>query len=113
MTTLPSLVCPVCGSSLEYHITIEMLDPPIGKIDTGYCRTCAILLERIRETDTYYDSTLWPPVCRVCRQPVALVGLDAGDVNTAVYRCLEHSHEQWTWSVTAERWRRLDTERMH
>ena len=107
-TMLPSLVCPRCGGALEQHVTIEMLDPPIGMIDTGYCRTCANLFERIRQTGTYYDSTLWPPVCRVCRQPVAFASVAAGDVDAASYQCRAHPDERWTWSLTTERWTRTD-----
>ena len=63
--------CPNCRLRLEYHATIEMIDPPVGRVDTGYCTHCRRLFECIRETGTYYDSTLWPPVCQSCRQPVS------------------------------------------
>ena len=36
----PSLKCPNCRGVLEYHVTIEMIDSRIGKIDTGYCAAC-------------------------------------------------------------------------
>ena len=87
-------------------MTIEMLEPPIGKIDTGYCPSCTQLFERIRQTSTYYPSTMWPPLCRECRQPVAARGLDA-DGPDMIFSCLDHENERWTWSRTAAQWRRL------
>jgi hypothetical protein len=101
---LPTLSCPQCGADLEYQVTIEMLAPPVGKIDTGYCAACARLFERIRETGTFYDSTLWPPLCRVCRQPVAFARVGAGEEEGVVYECREHPREQWAWIPTADRW---------
>jgi len=68
MAGTPVLKCPNCRGALEYHVTIEMLDPPIGKIDTGYCGPCGRLFECVRQTGTYYQSTAWPPLCRECRQ---------------------------------------------
>jgi hypothetical protein len=114
MSILPSLTCPRCRAALEYHVTIEMLSPAIGKLDTGYCVACARLFECIRETGTYYDSTLWPPVCRRCRQPVAYVRVDTAglevaatrDVERLVYECREHSDEQWTLTRGTDRWTR-------
>jgi hypothetical protein len=85
-----------------------MLDPPIGKIDTGYCRSCARLLESVRESGTYYQSTAWPPLCRECRQPVTFAGMGASD-DVARYHCREHAREQWTWSRTGDRWMRVDS----
>ena len=40
--------CPRCRGAAEYQITIEMIDPPVGKIDIGYCAACACLFEHIR-----------------------------------------------------------------
>jgi hypothetical protein len=108
MPELPSMVCPKCRGALEYHATIEMLNPPIGKIDTGYCAACARLFERVRETNTFYDSTLWPPLCRVCRQPVAFVGLWAGEDQNELlrYECREHSTDGWILTRGTDHWSR-------
>lgn len=108
MPELPSLACPACGGPLEYQVTIEMLDPPVGKIDTGYCAPCARLFECVRQTGTFYDSTLWPPLCRVCRQPVAFVGLGEGsqDEQTVRYQCRDHPDERWAWSRRSDQWTR-------
>jgi hypothetical protein len=84
MSAAPELSCPNCSKKLEYHVTIEMLDPPIGRVDTAYCVSCARMFECIRETATFYDSTLWPPVCRSCRQPVAF-WLAGGDPQSSGY----------------------------
>jgi hypothetical protein len=108
MSAAPDLACPSCGRKLEYHVTIEMVDPPIGKVDTGYCTACARLFERIRETATFYDSTLWPPMCRQCRQPVAFARPgDPADEATAVFLCRHHPSERWTWTMATERWTRV------
>jgi len=109
MSAAPELSCPNCGKKLEYHVTIEVLDPPIGKVDTAYCVACARMFECIRETATFYDSTLWPPVCRSCRQPVAFA-LPGGDPDegTAVFSCRHHPDERWAWTGATERWRRID-----
>jgi hypothetical protein len=110
MAGTPVLTCPQCRGTLEYHVTIEMLDPPIGKVDTGYCVPCARLFECVRQTNTYYQSTSWPPLCRECRQPVSFAGVtgdpDAADV--ARYNCREHPREQWTWTQSGDRWTRVD-----
>jgi hypothetical protein len=84
-----------------------MLDPPIGKIDTGYCGPCGRLFECVRQTDTYYQSTAWPPLCRECRQPVTFAGV-AGNSDVARYECREHAREQWTWTRGDDRWTRID-----
>jgi hypothetical protein len=86
-----------------------MLDPPVGKIDTGYCVRCERLFERIRETGTFYDSTMWPPLCRLCRQPVTVAALAAaeGDESTVLFECRVHHGEQWAWSRATERWTRI------
>ena len=55
---VPPLVCPTCARAPEYQITIEMPDPPIGPIDTGYCATCSRIFERIRQTGAY-EMTMW------------------------------------------------------
>lgn len=103
----PTLTCPHCRKPLEYHVTIEMLNPPIGKIDTGYCERCERLFERIRETDTFYDSTLWPPLCRSCRQPVTFASLASGpEEGSVVFQCRAHAAEQWLWAPGTERWKR-------
>jgi hypothetical protein len=107
MAGTPVLKCPNCRGALEYHVTIEMLDPPIGKIDTGYCGPCGRLFECVRQTDTYYQSTAWPPLCRECRQPVAFAGV-AGNSDVARYECREHAREQWTWTRGDDRWTRID-----
>src|SRR5947209_16698303 len=115
MPGTPTLKCPNCGRALEYHVTIELLDPPIGKIDTGYCSPCARLFECVRQTATYYQSTAWPPLCRECRQPVSFAGV-AGDPGSsgrdrvARYHCREHTREQWTWNQSTDRWTRVDSE---
>jgi hypothetical protein len=104
----PTLVCPDCGRSLEYHVTIEMLNPPIGKIDTGYCVVCRRLFECIRETGTFYETSLWPPLCRTCRQPVtfAAVVTPEPEEETVLYHCQVHSSEHWVWNRPTERWTR-------
>jgi hypothetical protein len=111
----PVLACPNCRLRLEYHVTIEMLDPPVGRIDTGYCTHCRRLFECIRDTGTCYESTLWPPVCRYCRQPVSIATMISGDPGTsgtareeptAVFQCRQHPSEQWTWDLAAEIWSR-------
>lgn len=108
MAGTPVLKCPHCRGALEYQVTIEMLEPPIGKIDTGYCGACAQLFECVRQTNTYYQSTAWPPLCRECRQPVAFAGV-AGNDDVARYQCREHSGEQWTWTRSTDRWTRVDS----
>jgi hypothetical protein len=109
MSATPNLACPNCGLKLEYHVTIEMVDPPVGKIDTGYCVSCAQMFERIRETATFYDSSLWPPLCRLCRQPVAFAESTGGaEDSSAVFRCRHHPSERWTWVSGTERWTRAD-----
>ena len=86
MAGTPALKCPHCRGVLEYQVTIEMLDPPIGKIDTGYCAACARLFECVRQTNTYYESTAWPPLCRECRQPVAFAGVAGGTPKVSTSR---------------------------
>jgi hypothetical protein len=109
MPAAPELTCPNCGRKLEYHATIEMTDPPIGKIDTAYCVLCARLFERIRETATFYDSTLWPPLCRVCRQPVVFASASGDpDEAMAIFICHHHQTERWTWTGATERWTRVE-----
>jgi hypothetical protein len=100
------LVCPTCARALEYQVTIEMLDPPIGKIDTGYCANCSRLFERIRQTDTY-EPTRWAPVCRVCRQPVVFASVDTAKAKqTVFYQCVDHAREQWIWTRGTDGWTR-------
>jgi hypothetical protein len=102
------MMCPTCAQTLEHHVTIEMVDPPVGRIDTGYCARCQRMFERIRETATFYDSTSWPPVCRTCHQPVtfgAMVCTDAEE-ETVLFRCQVHPSDQWVWSRATERWKR-------
>jgi hypothetical protein len=110
MSQVPALMCPRCQGALEYQVTIEMLRPAIGKIDTGYCPACRCLFECVRQTSTFYDSTLWPPLCRVCRQPVAFAGVaaDAGEHETLRYVCRDHPGEEWTLVSGADRWSRRD-----
>ena len=109
MPAVPSLKCPRCSATLEYHVTIEMLDTEVGKIDTGYCPKCAQLFEHVRETGTFYESTLWPPLCRSCRQPVAFFGVSVGDRAELVrYQCRDHASERWAWDGASDRWTRLD-----
>ena len=110
MPEIPSLVCPKCRRSLEYHATIEMIAPPVGKIDTGYCPACRRLFECIRNTNMFYDSTLWPPLCRICRQPVAFGSLWSGEDHQEVlrYGCRDHPAEQWTLTRGTDHWSRLE-----
>jgi len=106
MTPTPALTCPQCSGKLEYHITIEMLDPPIGKIDTGYCPTCSRLFERIRQTGAY-EPTLWPPLCQLCRQPVSFADVGLGDAHgIVIFHCREHPDEQWEWTRSTDQWTR-------
>jgi hypothetical protein len=105
MAGTPALTCPNCRCLLEYHVTVEMLDPPIGKIDTGYCGICMRLFECVRQTNTYYQSTLWQPLCRQCRQPVTFAGV-AANGDEVRYACRDHTSEQWTWTRNEDRWMR-------
>ena len=111
MPELPSLICPKCRGALEYHVTIDMVDPPIGKVDTGYCPACRRLFERVRESNTFYDSTLWPPLCRKCRQPVAFVSLWLGEdqKELLMYECREHPTEQWMLARGTDHWQRTES----
>jgi hypothetical protein len=104
--TIPTLACPGCRRPLEYHVTIEMLNPPVGKIDTGYCARCRRLFERVRETETFYETTLWPPLCRECRQPVTFAAVDSIEPQeeTVLFHCQVHATEEWIWSRATERW---------
>src|SRR5262245_28812144 len=113
MAELPTLFCPRCRGALEYHATIEMLDPPIGKLDTGYCATCERLFERVRENNSYYDSTAWPPLCRVCRQPVVFMSLWAGEdqKELLLYECRDHPAEQWMMTRGNNSWTRMTNPR--
>jgi len=106
--TMPALKCPRCARDLEYHVTLERTTPPIGKIDTGYCAACAQLVERVRETGTYYETTAWPPLCRECRQPVVFFSVGAEGSESALYHCTVHQQEQWTWNRSTERWVRIE-----
>jgi hypothetical protein len=106
---IPSLTCPGCGGQLEYQATLELLDPPVGKIDTGFCAVCGHLLERVRQTGTY-QPTLWLPLCRICRQPVAFARLDPGPPDeVVVFECRDHPHERWRWLRGTDRWTRETT----
>jgi hypothetical protein len=111
MPERPSLACPRCRGPLEYHATIEMIDPPIGRIDTGYCAACRTLFECVRQTNTFYDSTLWPPLCRVCRQPVAFTSLWSGEdgKESLRYECRDHPSEQWVLTRGTDHWSRVDS----
>jgi hypothetical protein len=106
MSEVPALICPRCRGALEYQVTVEMLKPAIGKIDTGYCRACRRLFECVRQTNTFYDSTLWPPLCRVCRQPVAFASVSTDDAGreTLRYVCRDHPGEQWTLVCSDDHW---------
>jgi hypothetical protein len=108
VTEIPSLACPKCRGALEYHVTIELLDPPVGKIDTGYCTGCRLLFERVRQANAFFDSTRWPPLCRLCRQPVAFVSVWGADRPEVVrFACRDHANEQWALTRTTDRWSRL------
>lgn len=107
MATRPALRCPRCRTDAEFQVTVEIPEPPVGKIDIAYCAGCACLFEHVRETGTDYDSTTWLPVCRTCRQPVAVVRTEGADLDLeARYRCREHAGEAWHYSRRAERWTR-------
>ena len=110
MMSIPTLTCPRCTQALEYHVTIELLNPPVGKVDTGYCIRCQRMFERIRETGTFYDTSLWPPLCRECRQPVTFAGLVSVDPEeqTVGFHCQNHTSERWLWDRHTERWTRAD-----
>ena len=104
----PSLICPNCARQLEYHITIEMLDPPIGKIDTGYCSHCSRLFECIRQTKAY-EPTTWMPVCRLCRQPVLFAAVRTrAEKEIVQYQCRDHLNEQWEWTRGTDEWTRTE-----
>lgn len=107
MAARPTVNCPRCRAAAEYHATIEMLDPPVGKIDIGYCAACAGLFEHIRQTGTSYESTAWLPVCRQCRQPVSVVAISGPDDDQTVrWQCRDHQDEQWHWHRPSDRWSR-------
>jgi hypothetical protein len=85
-----------------------MVDPPVGKIDIGYCAACACLFEEVRETGTAYESTAWLPVCRTCRQPVVVTAISgSGADETVRYQCREHPTEGWECHRPADRWVRV------
>jgi hypothetical protein len=85
-----------------------MLDPPVGKIDIGYCAACSCLFEQVRETGTAYESTSWLPVCRICRQPVSVATISGPDVERIErYQCREHPPEQWECRRPDDRWTRV------
>jgi len=108
MAALPALRCPRCRAASEYHVTIEMLDPPVGKIDIGYCSACSCLFEQVRQTGTAYESTSWLPVCRICRQPVTITTISGTDAERIVrYQCREHAAEQWECRRPDDRWTRV------
>src|SRR5262245_28698618 len=107
MPTLPTLTCPRCRRTADYQITVEMFDPPVGKIDIGYCPACTRLFEHIRTTATTYESTSWPPVCRTCRQPVSFVSARGPEsAQTVRFACRDHRDEIWEWDAAADTWRR-------
>jgi hypothetical protein len=108
MPTLPTVKCPRCRGTSEYQTTIEMLDPPVGKIDIGYCAACTCLFEHIRETGTAYESTAWLPVCRTCRQPVSFAAVSGPESDQIVqYECRDHKAERWEWHRPTDRWTRV------
>lgn len=108
MPATPTPACPRCGKTAEYQATIEMIDPPVGKIDIGHCATCACLFEQVRDTGTRYESTAWLPVCRTCRQPVVATSITGSDEALAVgYQCRDHPTERWQSSRQGERWVRM------
>jgi hypothetical protein len=105
MVALPVPRCPRCRRAAEYQSTVEILQPPVGKIDIGYCAACECLFEHIRETGTGYDSTTWLPICRSCKQPVAITTVTGQDVDlTASYQCREHADERWHYTRRGECW---------
>ena len=105
----PTISCPRCGRALEYQVTIEMLNPPVGKVDTAYCDGCRRLFERVRDTNTFYETSLWPPLCRTCRQPVTVAGVASMDPDeeTVFFHCQVHASERWVWNRPTERWTRI------
>src|SRR3954470_17962690 len=112
MPVLPSVKCPRCRQAAEYQMTVEMLDPPVGKIDVGYCAPCRRLFEHVRETGTAYESTSWPPVCRRCRQPVSFAAVSGPESDQVVrYQCRDHQDEQWSWHRSTDTWNRPPADR--
>lgn len=108
MADLPAPKCPRCRRVAEYQTTIEIIQPPIGRIDIAHCAECRCLFEEVRETGTTYDSTTWLPVCRICKQPVAVTAVEAaGTAFTASYQCREHAEERWRYVRDGERWDRV------
>jgi hypothetical protein len=108
MPALPAVACPRCRQKAEYQSTVEMVEPPIGKIDIGHCAACSCLFEQVRETGTGYDSTSWPPVCRTCRQPVAFAALADASGDIVRFECREPRHDRWEWNRTTDAWTRVD-----
>lgn len=105
MSAPPTPRCPRCRRAAEHQTTVELLDPPIGKIDIAYCAECACLFEQIRETGTGYDFTTWLPICRTCKQPVAVTVVEAAGIDlTASYQCRDHENERWRYTRRGERW---------
>jgi hypothetical protein len=116
MATLPQVSCPRCRAAADYQVTVEIAEPPVGKIDIGYCGACARLFEYVREIATAYESTAWLPVCRHCKQPVTVVAVthmgpvvdDDHDRNdTQVdYVCRDHPAERWQHRRADDTWHR-------
>jgi hypothetical protein len=110
MATLPQVSCPRCRAANDYQVTVEIPEPPVGKIDIGYCGTCARLFEFVREIATAYESTAWLPVCRQCKQPVTVVAVGRigpeGNDTQVDYVCRDHPTERWQHRRADDTWHR-------
>jgi hypothetical protein len=102
----PRLTCPSCGGPLEYEPFLSWIAPATYTVDTGYCPNCSRRFFRTRETGQY-DPLSWPPLCRICREPLAYVprGSGAGgEGETLSYHCRFHSEEEWAYRPGTDQW---------
>lgn len=99
---VPPLACPFCKGVLEYEASLSWIAPDTYTVDTGYCPTCSRRFFRTRETG-HYDALSWPPLCRVCREPIGYVA-GTGKVESVTYRCSSHAAEEWEYRPLTEQW---------
>ena len=101
-TDVPALVCPFCNGGLEYEPGLSWIAPDTYAVDTGYCGTCSRRFFRTRETG-HYDALSWPPLCRVCREPIGYVS-GSGRQESVTYRCSFHPAQEWEYRPVTEQW---------
>jgi hypothetical protein len=100
--SVPPLVCPFCKDGLEYEAGLSWIAPDTYAVDTGYCATCSRRFFRTRETG-HYDALSWPPLCRVCREPIGYVS-GTGREESVTYRCSSHPSQEWEYRPLTEQW---------